>query len=74
MGIMIPYYDISKINHPLADDILSEINVVIEKGNFVMNTEKFEEEFAEYTGSKYCVALSSGTAAFTFKFKGIRHM
>ena len=60
---MIPYYDLSKINHPLADDILAEINVVIEKSKFVMNTEKFEEEFADYTGAKYCVALSSGTAA-----------
>ena len=37
---MIPYHDLSKINHPLADDILSEINVVIESNKFVMNTEK----------------------------------
>jgi len=27
LGIMIPYHDLSKINHPLADDILAEINV-----------------------------------------------
>ena len=68
---MIPYYDLSKINHPLADDILAEINVVIEKGNFVMNTEKFEEEFAEYTKAKYCVALSSGTAALHLSLKAL---
>ena len=68
---MIPYYDLSKINHPLADDILAEINVVIEKNKFVMNTEKFEEEFAEYTKAKYCVALSSGTAALHLSLKAL---
>ena len=48
---MIPYHDLSKINHPLADDILAEINVVIEKNKFVMNTEKFEEELLSESNS-----------------------
>ena len=68
---MIPYHDLSKINHPLADDILSEINVVIESNKFVMNTQRFEEEFADYTGAKYCVALSSGTAALHLSLKAL---
>lgn len=41
------------------------INRVIASGNFSMGKEvfSFEEEFAKYTGSKYCVMVNSGSSA-----------
>ncbi len=41
------------------------INKVIESDNFTMgkNVKAFEEEFASYHGSKYCVMVNSGSSA-----------
>ena len=44
---------------------MSEVKELLDKSDFVFGTEKFEEEFANYTGAKYCIGLSSGTSALT---------
>lgn len=43
--------------------ILEDIQNALEKGQLTFGTEKFEEEFAKYSGTKYAVAVSSGTSA-----------
>ena len=43
--------------------ILEDIKDALEKGNLTFGTEAFEEEFAKYTGTKYAVAVNSGTSA-----------
>jgi perosamine synthetase len=53
-----PYIPEADINSILAD-----IKVTLETGNLTFNTEQFEEEFAKYTGTKYAVAVNSGTSA-----------
>ena len=45
------------------DPILNDIQIALEKGNLTFGTEDFEEEFAKYTGTKYAVAVNSGTSA-----------
>ena len=60
---MIPYYDMNKIHKPLKDEFMSEVKELLDTNNFVFGTDKFEEDFAEYTGAKYCVGVNSGTAA-----------
>ena len=45
------------------DELIQTSESVIRSGNYVFGTEKFEEEFAEYVGTKYCVAVSNGTSA-----------
>lgn len=44
---------------------------VLRSGRYVMGTElkKFEEEFAEYTGAKYCAGLGSGLDALWLAFR-----
>ena len=44
---------------------LSAIQRVIDSGNYSMGSEvaKFEQEFAKFTGSKYCVMVNSGSSA-----------
>ncbi len=58
------------INYPLAADTWDEreykaIDRVIKSNRFTMGpeVEKFEEEFAEYFGSKYAVMVNSGSSA-----------
>ena len=60
---MIPYYDMNEIHKPLKDEFMSQVKELLDTNNFVFGTDKFEEEFAEYTGAKYCVGVNSGTSA-----------
>lgn len=59
----IPYYDMSLIHKDIMSELLRASEETIKGGNYVFGTDKFEEEFAEYVGSKYCVGVSSGTSA-----------
>ena len=43
--------------------ILNDLKDALEKGNLTFGTEEFENEFANYIGTKYAVAVNSGTSA-----------
>jgi len=60
---MIPFYSFKEIHQPILNELIGTSSHIIDSGNYVFGTEKFEEEFADYVGSKYCVAVSSGTSA-----------
>ena len=49
----------------LRDEILPALDKVCKDSSFVIGpeVEAFEREFADFCGTKHCVALSSGTAA-----------
>ncbi len=49
----------------LGEDEIREVRRVLESGMIAQGelVRKFEEEFASYVGSKYAIAVSSGTAA-----------
>ena len=60
---MIPFYSFKEIHQSVLAELIQKSESVIRSGNYVFGTEKFEEEFAEYVGAKYCVAVSNGTSA-----------
>ena len=60
---MIPFYSFEKIHGSIEKELIKKASEIISSGNYVFGTNKFEEEFAEYVGCKYCVAVSSGTSA-----------
>lgn len=60
---MIPFYSFKEIHNPVEEELIAKSAEIIRSGNYVFGTEKFEEEFADYVGTKYCVAVSSGTSA-----------
>lgn len=60
---MIPFYSFKNIHQEIENDLINAASNIISSGNYVFGTNKFEEEFAEYVGSKYCIAVSNGTAA-----------
>lgn len=60
---MIPFYSFKEIHQPIEKELIEKSSEIISSGNYVFGTSKFEEEFAEYAGSKYCLGVSSGTSA-----------
>src|SRR5579863_2807131 len=61
----VPMLDLKAEYAELRDEILPALDRVCRKAAFVLGeeVEAFEKEFAEYCGTRNCVALSSGTAA-----------
>jgi dTDP-4-amino-4,6-dideoxygalactose transaminase len=61
----VPLMDLKAEYAELRDEILPALDRVCQKSAFILGeeVEAFEREFADYCGTKHCVALSSGTAA-----------
>jgi dTDP-4-amino-4,6-dideoxygalactose transaminase len=60
---------------PLGKDERDAIQRVVDSGRITEHKEvrAFEEEFTEWVGVKYCVALSSGTAALMTGLTALKH-
>ncbi len=61
----VPFFDLSRQYAKLKPELDAAAHKVFEKNAFIGGpfVEAFEEEFAEYCGTKYAVAVNSGTAA-----------
>jgi dTDP-4-amino-4,6-dideoxygalactose transaminase len=61
----VPLLDLKVEYAGLRDEILPALDRVCQNSTFVEGEEvvAFEREFADFCGTRYCVALSSGTAA-----------
>jgi len=61
----IPFLDLTPQNEPLRSELEAATARVIASGQFTLGpeVEAFEAAFADYCGTKYAVALNSGTAA-----------
>ncbi len=62
---MIEFENLAKLNQPFFEDYKESFAKTIASGWYILgnNVKKFEEEFASYCGSKYCVGLASGLDA-----------
>ena len=61
----VPFLDLKAEYAELRDEILPALDRVCQNSAFVQGeeVETFEREFADFCGTRHCVALSSGTAA-----------
>ena len=61
----VPLLDLKTEYSHLRDEILPALDRVCQNSAFVLGeeVESFEREFADFCGTRHCVALSSGTAA-----------
>ena len=59
----IKFFDYPKLLTPYKKDLVRELEESLSDGIFVNgpSVNKFEQEFAEYTGAKYAIGVSSGT-------------
>lgn len=61
----VPFVDLKRQHSSLKEELDEKIKKVVESSQFIFGEEvdKFEEEFANYCKSKYCVSVGSGTSA-----------
>ena len=61
----IPFIDLKSQYKAIEPKIRSRIDAVLEHGQYIMGPEvkELEERLQEYTGSKHCISVSSGTDA-----------
>lgn len=67
---MIPFLDIKKINEPYEILFQEKLKKVLNSGWYVLGDEvkTFEENFAAYCGSNYCIGVGNGLDAITLSF------
>lgn len=70
---MIEYENLAKSNFEFLADYKNAFETILQKGYFVLGSEveQFEQEFAHYCGSRYCVGLNSGLDALTLSLKAL---
>jgi dTDP-4-amino-4,6-dideoxygalactose transaminase len=61
----VPFVDLKAQYAPIMDEINQAIAGVLSKTNFILGDEvqKFEQEFADYCGTKYAIGVDSGLSA-----------
>ncbi len=61
----VPFLDLKSIYNEIRDEVTPEINEVLESCGYVLGPKvsAFEEKFAKICGTRFCVAVSNGTAA-----------
>lgn len=69
---MIPFLDLKKINAPYENAFQEKLKAVLENGWYILGAEveAFENNFASYCGSKYCIGIGNGFDALVLIFKG----
>jgi len=65
---IVPFLDLVSPHRELEEELVAAAREAIRGARFIggPEVEGFEQEFASYSGTKYCVGLSSGTDAVRF--------
>lgn len=71
--IIIPFHDLRTSLRKIEPEVEAAIRRVLSSGRFILGPEleKFESEFARYTGAPYCAGVGSGTDAITLSLKAL---
>jgi dTDP-4-amino-4,6-dideoxygalactose transaminase len=69
---MIKFLDLKKINAPYEMALQEKLKSVLESGWYVLGNEvkEFENNFANYCGTKHCIGVGNGLDALVLIFKG----
>ena len=67
----IPFVSFEKMHNEIKDEVLAKMQEIYEKNWFIQGPEMtaFEEEFAAYCGTKYCVGCGNGLDALFLALK-----
>lgn len=73
---MIKFLDLHKINQQYRKEIDQAIQKVLDSGWYVMGkaVEAFEQEFAHYCGTKYCIGVGNGLDALILILKAYKEL
>ena len=69
---MIKFLDLQKVNARFAEEIYEATHRVIDRGWYLQGEEceRFESEYAQYIGTRYCVSCASGLDALILLLRG----
>ncbi|EDP71779.1 WblQ protein [Flavobacteriales bacterium ALC-1] len=73
---MIKFLDLYKINDRFRNELEEAFSKSLDDSHFILgnNVTKFENEFASYCNTKYCIGTASGLDALTLILKGYIHL
>ena len=73
---MIKFLDLKGITDKYADEILQAVQEVASSGWYLQGeaTAAFEEHYAEYIGTRYCVGVANGLDALTLTYRAYMEM
>ncbi|KAB2823516.1 DegT/DnrJ/EryC1/StrS family aminotransferase [Aliivibrio finisterrensis] len=73
---MIPFLDLKEINRQYHQELKEACSRVIDSGWYIMGNElkAFEQEFAEYCGSTYCVGVANGLDALILTLRAWKEL
>lgn len=68
---MIKFLDLLKVNQQYEEEISNVFQDFFQSGWYILgdNVRKFEEEYATYCGTKFCIGVANGLDALTLIFK-----
>jgi len=73
---MIPFYKLSDLNSKYLDRYIESIKTIFESGMYILGEEvaKFENDFAQYCGTKYAIAVSNGLDALIMSLRAYKEL
>lgn len=73
---MIKFLDLTKINKPYLNDFKHVFEEIVESGWVMLGKklESFENEFANYCGSKYCIGVANGLDAIILILRAYKEL
>lgn len=71
---MIPFLELHKINKRFESEFKSGFNSFLDSGYYVLgeNVSSFENEFAKFCGTKYCIGVGNGLDALRLIIEGYK--
>ncbi|MGE4500916.1 MAG: DegT/DnrJ/EryC1/StrS family aminotransferase [Hydrogenovibrio sp.] len=73
---MIPFLDLKGINAQYREELIQAATEVIDSGWYIQgsNVSAFEQEFADYCGTKHCVGVANGLDALILIFRAYKEL
>lgn len=73
---MVNFLELKRLNAQYEDELKQACARVIDSGWYILGreTEKFEQEFADYCGVKHCIGVANGLDALTLTLKAWREL
>lgn len=71
--MQVPFYSLTRSHKAIRDALDAAIASVVNQGQFVLGyeVEQFEQEFAHFIGTKYCIGVGSGLDALTISLRAL---
>lgn len=73
---MVPFLDLREVNAQYRDELVAAATRVIDSGWYIQGGEvkAFEQEFADYCGSKHCIGVANGLDALILTLRAWKEL